>query len=41
MIIPSVEIRQESLSTDRVTNISRNFVEMAGDSRLYGDFVQL
>ena len=41
MIIPSVKIRQESLSTDRVTNISKNFVEMAGDSRLCGDFAQL
>ena len=41
MIIPSVEIRQENLSIDRVTNISGNFVEMAGNSYLCGDFVQL
>ena len=41
MIIPSVEIQQENLSLDRVTNISGNFVEMVGDSRLCGDFVQL
>ena len=41
MIIPSVEMRQENLSIDRVTNISGNFVEMAGDSRLCSDFVQL
>ena len=41
MIIPSVEIRQENLSIDRKTNISGNFEEMAGDSRLCGDFVQL
>ena len=31
MIFPSVEIRQENLSIDRVTNISGNFVEIAGD----------
>ena len=37
----SVEIRQENLLIDGVTNISGNFVEMAGDSRLCGDFVQL
>ena len=41
MIIFSVEIRKENLSIDRVTNISANFVEMAGDSRFWGDFAQL
>ena len=41
IIISSVEIRQENLSIGRVTTISGNFVQMASDSRLCGDFVQL
>ena len=41
IIIPRVEIRQENLSIDRVTNISGNFVEMVGESRPCDDFIQL
>ena len=40
-IIPRVEIRQENLSIDRVTNISRNSVEMVGDLHPCRDFMQL
>ena len=40
-IIPRVEIRQENLSIDRVTNISGNFVEMEGDKHLCNDIIQL
>ena len=41
IIIPRVEMRQENLSIDRVTNISENFVEMVRDLRPCDGFIQI